>query len=725
MVLDNADDPDLDMSSIMPTGTKGHIIITTRNPHLTIYATVGAIRLTGMDPEEAIDLLLNSAFPDDAASRMEIHHRSTAQQIAEHLGYLAIALHQAGATIRRKIYTLEMYLRSYLGQRGRLKSVWPSGFVEQADVIATWEIPFQRIEATKRDSYQDAVALLHIFAFLHHESIPEAIFEAAWSIEEKVWRKDHNLPRIVERNANGGEAAHARLREAISILYEYSIVEFDANSQACSLHPVVHQWARSRIQDAERIGYWLHCTAIVLASSGAYLSLEQSEETTSLLLPHVDTYLQLLFDFDPQLLQTQSGTFQLEYISRIYERAGRWRSSLEVLKEVIKYRMLTCGRWHEDTLRAKRSASLCHWNLFEVREAIDLQREILWARWVSRQSPLDWYCPLKPTHTNYLLALSDLTQTLWLAGQRSLSKQAGERAVTGLSRNLGRNHVHTLDAMFHLGRTYRHLGHLGKAHRMLRYVLGKRTYNLGPEHLDTLMAKNEIGMNLCSRKVRLDLAENWVRDVLDARTRILGEEHAYTLWSVNDLAKVLSTLGRPEEAISILEDAIPAVVRTLGEKHVGMQMTKGNLAKAHAQCHQWKEAEETLLAIIPHIDPSHPDWINSMIGCTRIHIRLGKLDAAEQRCRLLLSKLETSRQGSRTRANSDSPQTSVWQVLGAKWARWYVGSDSASAMENISRVSGLLAEVCRQRGNQTEAGQLKIKYPNMDERPMDHPFELI
>ena len=70
---------------------------------------------------------------------------SIARDIAREPGHLAIALNQAGATIRRKIYTLEKYLRSYLGKRHRLLNS-KSISLEGIDVIATWEIPFRRIE---------------------------------------------------------------------------------------------------------------------------------------------------------------------------------------------------------------------------------------------------------------------------------------------------------------------------------------------------------------------------------------------------------------------------------------------------------------------------------------------------------------------------------------------------------------------------------------------------
>jgi len=120
LILDNADDPQLDLITYLPTGSNGHILVTTRLHDLRTYATVGNIKFDKMDAEEAIDLLLKAAYPEDRNARTDHEQRLIAKDVARELGHLAIALNQAGATIRRKIYTLERYLRSYLGKCHRL-----------------------------------------------------------------------------------------------------------------------------------------------------------------------------------------------------------------------------------------------------------------------------------------------------------------------------------------------------------------------------------------------------------------------------------------------------------------------------------------------------------------------------------------------------------------------------------------------------------------------------
>ncbi|EXJ70654.1 uncharacterized protein A1O5_05644 [Cladophialophora psammophila CBS 110553] len=654
LVLDNADDPELDISEFIPAGVHGHVLITTRNPNVTIYATAGSFRLQGLDPEEAITLLLRSAYPSDQASETGSTKRTLAQRIAAELGYLAIALDHAGATIRRKVYTLEKYLHFYLGYRHRLLSSPKSISAEEADVITTWEIPFRRIEKRESVEYKDAVVLMHIFAFLHFGSISEHIFHVSWAESESGSSSGILLPDLLRLDSSRSEEAQTRLRRAIGVLCDYSIIDHDAEREVCSLHPVIHRWARTRLSDGKQLVSWLDC-AIRLLVRCISPNLEASgRRFRRLLLPHIESCLQMLEIHTPSFPQTSERADQMERFAWVYAESGLWKPALGLQSKIIEYRIRTLGRTHEDSLRAQRSLSHIYWNLFKVEAALDVQLQILNARWWSRPSVVYWAPPWTPDHITYCIALDDLTQTLWLAGRRNLSKRTGERAVNGLVRRIGPDDPRTLNAMFNLGRTYLHAGDLGKAHKLLLSVLLKRKKLFGQNHPDTLMARNELGMCFCARKERLGVAERLVANVLEARKQVLGEEHAYTLWSVNDLSKVLCERGRPLQAANMLTELIPVVERTLGKEHVGMNMTKGNLARAYVLCGRWYDAEKFLLEMLSHIKDDHPDWIQTMSGYIHVQICSGRLEEAEKNCTKILRKI--------TQENGfckDDPRTAV------------------------------------------------------------------
>jgi hypothetical protein len=642
LILDNADDPDMDVSRYFPAGSHGHILITTRNPSVIEHATIGHIRFRGMDPEEAIRLLLKTASPVGQAQSPNSSTRTLAQGIASELGYLALPLAQAGTTIRRRIYSLERYLHHYLGHRKVMMSYSRIQGADDANIITTWEIPFQRIANRPSVEYRDAVDLLHMFAFMHFESIPEEIFERTWNEIEESRIDPAAFPNILQPNRN--EDLQVRLRSAIRVLSDYSIVDHEPATRSCILHPVIHAWARERLNDAEQ-RKWLNCTMSVLSLSISPRLEASGRKFRQLLMPHMDLCLRTLKQQCPVFPDSLERAVEVEKFAWVYAENGLWDTARDLQIKIVELRRSRLGSWHEATIRAKRHLGFTYWNLFEMKPLIMLQIWTLIALWFIRPSLNHWinWTPWMPDHVPYCLALDDLTQSLWLVGKRERSKQVGERAVDGLVKHLGREDPKTLNAMFNLARTHLHLGNHAKSRDLLLYVLRKRKRFFGTNHLDTLMTRNELGILLCAQKRNLHLAERLIANVLESRKQILGEEHAYTLWSVNDLSKVVCERGRPAEAVEMLQKIIPIVTRTLGNNHVGMSMTKSNLARAFALCEDWASAEELLGPLTNVIPVDHPDWIHMKYGHVRIQVRLGNLDAVEKECVQLLDQITRSK----------------------------------------------------------------------------------
>ena len=121
LILDNADDPWLDISRFFPVGKRGTIIVTSRNPDCRCHATVGSRELREMESDEAINLLLRSA---DLYSEDQ-NLRGLALPIVRTLGYLALAVNHAGASIRQRVCSLETYLDIYISYRKKLLSSKP------------------------------------------------------------------------------------------------------------------------------------------------------------------------------------------------------------------------------------------------------------------------------------------------------------------------------------------------------------------------------------------------------------------------------------------------------------------------------------------------------------------------------------------------------------------------------------------------------------------------
>ena len=200
-----------------------------------------------------------------------------------------------------------MYLRHYLGHRRDTIASRSICTADEANIITTWEIAFRRIASRKSWDYRDAVELIHICAFMHFDCIPEAVFQRPWpSIATRKGRQDSTGLVQVE-----SEWDDIRLREALSILYNYSIIDRDPKKCTVSLHPVIQRWAQDRLSEADR-KRWLNAAVAVLAQCISPLMEASGRKFRRSLLPHIESCLRAL-----KTLNTQAGPNTIERAAKI------------------------------------------------------------------------------------------------------------------------------------------------------------------------------------------------------------------------------------------------------------------------------------------------------------------------------------------------------------------------------------------------------------------------
>jgi hypothetical protein len=61
LIFDNADDPNINLYHFFPQSNCGNILITSRNPQLSIHAPDAHQHVSNMDVEDAVQLLLTSS----------------------------------------------------------------------------------------------------------------------------------------------------------------------------------------------------------------------------------------------------------------------------------------------------------------------------------------------------------------------------------------------------------------------------------------------------------------------------------------------------------------------------------------------------------------------------------------------------------------------------------------------------------------------------------------
>jgi tetratricopeptide (TPR) repeat protein len=201
---------------------------------------------------------------------------------------------------------------------------------------------------------------------------------------------------------------------------------------------------------------------------------------------------------------------------------------------------------------------------------------------------------------------------------------------------LGPDHPVVVELTLTQAKVTRLLGDPAAAEPIVRHVVTTRERILGPDHLDTLSARHELGLCLMGQG-KVDEAEAEYSIVLAARRRLLGEEHPSTLASRHVLGGVAYRLGRLEEAEQQFRALYADRCRVLGAEHYDTLITRKQIARTLAQRRGRGEAEREFAEMLP--------IMQRIMGAEHGHVlsvrfELAKISAAQGRRRHARRELE-------------------------------------------------------------------------------------
>jgi tetratricopeptide (TPR) repeat protein len=482
LILDNADDPKMDVSQYFPAGNRGTILLTTRNPDCEIHATVGSRKLGQMETDEAITLILKATGARDL---WDEKLRDTAQPVVLTLGCLALAIVQAGAAIRQGLCRMEEYCSHFVRHRGELLH-WKMGQGNQGyeyTVYTTWEISLRMIAEMSTADAHDAVEILQMFSFLHHDGISEEIFQQAWknlwSQQCSEWIRSHQLHILLRHQSSDWDPYLAR--KALSLLSSFSLISRDKKG-LISIHPLVHAWARDRLSCSEQERFWtLTASTIAISIPWAFQIFDYRFRKS--LVPHIDACLGFYDDGIFHLRESGQDCLNMaDKFALTYGEVGRQQEALQLTETVVEARKRTLGEGHPGTL---------------------------------------W-------------SMHNLANKFSEVGRRQEALQLTEAVVGAHKRTLGEEHPDTLGSMHNLAISYSEVGRRQEALQLTEAVLEVRKRTLGEEHPDTLGSMHNLAISYSEvgrRQEALQLTET----VVEARKRTLGEEHPDTLQSMHNL----------------------------------------------------------------------------------------------------------------------------------------------------------------------------------------------
>ena len=450
-VFDNVENLD-DLRGLTPKGDGVRALITTTR-HLDWNSLGWSPMVVGVfEREQSIALL---------CQRTGDAHRDAADQIAEVLGDLPVAVTQVAATARWGEYTLSGYL-------DRLSN-------------HPLESSISRLEG---DDYPDAVG---VALFMAYEQALEQL-RTKHPQQESIAT---SLLGILSLLAASGVPTHwlsklhddsDAVRDTLSFLKRSSILQESTDGDKTIIHRLQGQvYRETYLSNQEKFSEANTNTKTLLNEIDVdqLENFEQQRQETRNLVEQVGTITSQ--DYSRPLFSDPDFAALLATTLRNATDLGMPHLAIALTDSVTRVGD-TLGPDHPSTLTARNNLAGAYQTAGRLDEAIPLYEQNL----------EDRTRILGPHHPDTLTARNNLAYAYHDAGRLNEAITLHEQNLEDRTRILGPHHPDTLTARNNLANAYHDAGRLNEAIPLYEQTLEDRTRILGPRHPDTLISRDNL-----------------------------------------------------------------------------------------------------------------------------------------------------------------------------------------------------------------------------------------
>jgi tetratricopeptide (TPR) repeat protein/transcriptional regulator with XRE-family HTH domain len=581
LILDNADDLDL-VVDFLPTGDKGHILLTTR-----AQATGGiapSIAVEKMEQNEGIRLLLCRAkllAPGNPIDLVSEQERTQAQGIVKAMDGLPLAIDQAGAYIEETGCGLANYLELYrthrqdlLLRRGTLSSEHPES------VASTWALSFLQVE----QSNLAAADLLRLCGFLDPDAIPEEILTEGASLLGSILGPVASDP--------------LQLNAAIQVLRRYSLIKRNIEAKLLSVHRLVQAVLKDGMDDqlqrqwAERA---IRVVSHIFPISAEYANWSLCQRY----IVHAQTCATLIEQWNVVFVEA----------AQLLNRAGyylfywaRYTEAESLLQLALVVEEKTLGPDHVDVAQTLNYLGELYteWGMYFQAELL-LQR----ARAIQEQA-------LGPDHVDVAQTLNNLAQLFWILSRYRQTEELLERILDIRERALGPDHLEVSQSLNNLAVLYNDQGKYEQAEPLYRRALAIREHALEANDPRLAMSFHNLG-TLYRDQGKYPQAETLCRRAFAIREQVLGPEHPLVANSFNALALIYYQQGWYSQSEPLFQRALAIQEKMLAPESLETAKSCYFLARLYQIQARYKEGKllyQRALAIREKVlGPEHPETV--------------------------------------------------------------------------------------------------------------------
>lgn len=525
-IFDNADDSNI-IYDYLPRDSKGHILITSRN---TNWASIGKVKeIEEFTEKEAEKFMIK---------RTGEMNKNRLIDLIKELGYLPLALEQAGAYIVNSSKSYEEYYELYKKYKIEiLKKYPPLGY--NHTVATTWAISIDKI------SNESSEQLLNIFSLLAPDNITRDIFERS---------KEFLPPPLCEKIENELE-----FDEAVYNLKKYSIIR--ENNKIYSIHRLVQDVIRISL-DKE---FW---GGITIDLAYNIFDFDYKDIVTwqwyNKVIPHAISIAKY----------GEENKIKLEKIAYLYHQIATYYNMIladyeqaEILfDEVIRIEKDVYGDENEHTIRSYNNLIGLYIDQGKYDDAESL---CIYALNICEKTFL-------PNHNMTLVLIKCLAQIYFKKSRYDDAEKLYKRVLNIRNEIFGENSNEAATIMGELASIHKINGHYDDAKILLEEALEIKEKEFGLAHTEVAVVLDSLGM-VYQKMRRYSDAEELLKRALEIRKKVYGVNHPNLSDSLNNLASLYAEIGSDERAEELYKESLEICELFYKEDHDNIASTLNNL----------------------------------------------------------------------------------------------------------------------------------------------------
>jgi tetratricopeptide (TPR) repeat protein len=566
LVFDNYDRPDevLRISSYFPQSSFGNIIVTSR--HADSKRLGNTIQVTGMTEDESIDLIF-------ARSELERTRENVceAKAVVGQLGYLPLAVDQAGAYISAQSLSMSLFSKHYKERKANILKYTPSlteyrkklngSDAETAlNVFTTLELSLQAIPGST-DTRAAIEDFLTLSAFYNNITIGEDLAKTAATVSHP--------PSWLRLFLSEDAWDHFKYQDTLANLNRLSLLQSLSPGDVTyfSLHPLVVDWLKLRRDTTFGRAYTLLSGAVL-----EEIILHEDTDAMQLgprqyLLAHMDSCLH-----NQRLYLHSSDFIDEEVLERLHtyglflERNNRYDDAEEMYRRTLQGKEKVLGLEHTSTFDTANNLGVLYKNQGKLKEAEEMYQRALQGR--EKVLGLE--------HVRTLNTIENLGNLYERQGKLKEAEEMFQRALEGYKKTLGVEHIETLETFHNIATLYYSQGRSKETEEMYRRSLEGKEKVLGIENASVFRTVDSLGI-FYEREGRLEEAEEMYQRALQGYEKIYGVDHPITLQTASNLGDVYNLQGRQKEASEMHQRALLRKDKVLFVEHPSDIPTTKNL----------------------------------------------------------------------------------------------------------------------------------------------------